>query len=146
MNVKVICYRCNIQYDMTLKHYNMSIKRNSKHYCSKSCKHEPIEKRFWDKVNKTTNIKDCWEWKAGSRGLGYGTITYNKKQIDAHRLSWMMANNKYNLASKDFICHKCDNPKCVNPNHLFLGNHSINMKDAYYKGRSIMSIINGYKI
>lgn len=102
-----------------------------------------IEKRFWEKVNKTNNIEDCWEWNASSRGNGYGSIKYNKKVIDAHRLSWMLANNNFNLTNKDFICHKCDNRKCVNPNHLFLGDAQINAKDAFDKGR--LNILTGGK-
>lgn len=97
-----------------------------------------IENRFWSKVNKTDNLNDCWEWKAGSRGKGYGAIKFNNKIIDAHRLSWMIANNNYNLTKEDYICHRCDNRKCVNSNHLFLGNAQINAKDAFDKGRMII--------
>lgn len=102
-------------------------------------KKKSIEERFWSKVNKTDNVNDCWNWLASGRSkFGYGTIKFKEKLIDSHRLSWMMANNEFNLTPKDFICHKCDNPKCVNPNHLFLGNASINMKDAFIKGRLIL--------
>lgn len=98
-----------------------------------------IEKRFWKKVNKTDNIKDCWEWLGSSRSkFGYGAIKFMNRVIDTHRFSWMLFNNVYNLTSKDYICHKCDNPKCVNPHHLFLGNAKVNAKDAYDKGRVII--------
>lgn len=101
--------------------------------------------RFWSKVLKTNNSEDCWNWTAGTRGNKYGAIKYKGKVIDAHRLSWMMANNNYNLTSEDYICHKCDNPKCVNPNHLFLGTAQINAKDAYDKGRVVMPVGNRYE-
>ena len=135
--IKVNCSNCKKEYEVTASYLSTIKKRNKNNYCSIECRCKPIEERFWSKVNKTNNIEDCWEWNAGFRDkeYRYGAIKYKDKTIDAHRLSWMMANNKFDLTSKDFICHKCDNPPCVNPNHLFLGDHSINMKDAYKKGR-----------
>lgn len=137
MMKKVNYKNCNKEYDVKENHYNKNIKnRKGNFYCSKECLNLPIEKRFWLKVNKTDNIKDCWNWIASGRTkFGYGSIKYKNKLIDSHRLSWMMYNDKYNITSKDFICHTCDNPKCVNPHHLFLGNASINMKDALNKNR-----------
>lgn len=96
-----------------------------------------IQERFWEKVNKTNNLNECWNW-TGAKRTKYGSIKYKGKLIDAHRLSYMIYYNNYNINSTDFVCHKCDNPSCVNPNHLFLGSHSDNMKDAYLKGRIII--------
>lgn len=131
----VNCTTCNKSYDVNNGHYAIAQKRKSNFYCSNLCKNGTLEERFWSKV--IISLKDeCWNWQAGCRtGKGYGTMNIDGKHIDSHRLSWMMANNNYNLTSTDYICHKCDNPSCVNPDHLFLGSAQLNAQDAYDKGR-----------
>ena len=87
--------------------------------------------RFWDKVNKRNNNL-CWEWIGARSASGYGV--YGKPNKYAHRVSYVLHYGK--LPMNLFVCHKCDNPICVNPYHLFLGNHSDNMKDRNKKKRS----------
>ena len=96
-----------------------------------------IEERFWDKVKKN---HDCWEWK-GSSYLGYGQIWRNGKKVKAHRLSWEMHNGI--IPEGIFVLHKCDNPSCVNPEHLFLGNQKDNMQDCSKKKRNCMQVYPG---
>lgn len=75
----------------------------------------------------------CWIWLGVLTEQGYGKARLKGKQIGAHRLSWM----KYRGSIPDgmFICHKCDNPLCVNPDHLFLGAQADNSNDKVAKGR-----------
>ena len=81
----------------------------------------------------------CWEWKLYKNPLGYGVVSFGKrgqpKRITgAHRLSWIV----YRGSIPDGLCvlHKCDNPSCINPDHLFLGTNADNMRDMAAKGRT----------
>lgn len=86
--------------------------------------------RFLSKVNKTDY---CWLWKAYKNKEGYGTIRWNGKMWKAHRMSFVIFNGKTNGF---LVLHKCDNPSCVNPKHLFLGTDKDNCMDRISKGRS----------
>ena len=90
------------------------------------------------------NINDCWEWLGYKNKAGYGALVVEQNQYLAHRLTYGLTYPNIitfrapkNKKLKQFVLHKCDNPSCVNPNHLFLGNYNDNNKDAKTKGRSI---------
>lgn len=91
---------------------------------------EPIEIRFWQSVDKTG---DCWLWTAAHLPAGYGmTFVRGKNQL-AHRVAWELTNGV--ITEGAWVLHRCDNPACVNPDHLYLGNRSRNMKDAHERSR-----------
>ena len=105
----------------------------------------PLKQRFFEKVNKNGPVHPilgtrCWIWIGGKKNkLGYGTIYVRKGETDeAHRVAYR--NMVEPIPDGMCVCHKCDNPSCVNPDHLFLGTHQDNMKDMYRKGRNVPSI------
>jgi hypothetical protein len=89
------------------------------------------EARFWAKVEKT---EKCWEWTAALHETGYGIFGIGGKRVDrAHRISWRMHFGE--IPKGMIICHRCDNPRCVRPDHLFVGTYADNTRDCMEKGR-----------
>ncbi len=88
--------------------------------------------RFWCKVKKSDS---CWIWQGAKikSDAGYGVIRVLGKNKLAHRLSYEI--NVGAIVGNLWVLHKCDTPSCVNPNHLFLGTRSDNIRDMYSKGR-----------
>jgi len=88
--------------------------------------------RFIEKVS--INKDGCWIWQAFKEPkFGYGRFKLNGKNEAAHRASWVIHNGP--IPSGLLVCHKCDIPSCVNPDHLFLGTHKDNSRDRDIKGR-----------
>jgi hypothetical protein len=75
----------------------------------------------------------CWEWARGRNRLGYGQLVFAGGKWMAHRLAWVLT--KGAIPPGMFVCHKCDNPSCVNPAHLFVGDHTANQRDMIAKNR-----------
>ena len=93
-------------------------------------------RRFVTKIKKTGA---CWEWKGTIGNRGYGVFWHSNKNIRAHRFSFEL-HSKNKIPEGLFILHKCDNPPCVNPNHLFVGTNSDNMNDFVSKGGQLGGI------
>ena len=96
-----------------------------------------VEKRFFEKVALPEDLNDCWEWIGAKGDGGYGSFTFEGR-CGAHRVAWEMRNGpipKGDGYHGTCVLHDCDNPGCVNPNHLFLGTQTDNMRDAGTKGR-----------
>lgn len=118
-------------------HYRRLLKNGDVNDCgSRKVESGNVTDRFHKKYIKQEN--GCWIWSGGTRpnnkGVLYPRITDGKKDIGAHRFSYMMMHGE--IKSDMYVCHKCDTPLCVNPDHLFIGTHQDNMKDMVNKGRS----------
>lgn len=85
---------------------------------------------FWDRVDTSGS---CWVWTGACNRKGYGEYHFNGKARRAHRVSWELTYGP--IPEGLIVCHRCDNPSCVRPDHLFLGTHSDNAIDRERKGR-----------
>ena len=95
-----------------------------------------VMERLYSRTVKVGN--GCIEY-TGCKVAGYGSIGYKGKNARTHRLTYMVHNNVSHLENKELVCHSCDNPSCVNPDHLWLGTHQDNIKDCVAKGRYFMN-------
>lgn len=90
------------------------------------------EDRFWSKV-QIGEPDDCWWWLAYRDNDGYGKFGFRGKVWGAHRVAWVMTYGE--IPKGLYVCHKCDEPSCCNPYHLFITDHAGNMEDMAAKGR-----------
>ena len=89
-----------------------------------------VKARFLDKFTVTPG---CWLWRGAITSTGYGHMKVGEHYEKAHRIAWRFA---YGVIPDGLqVCHRCDNPPCVNPDHLFLGTQVDNLRDCYRKGR-----------
>lgn len=90
---------------------------------------------FWDRVDKTAGPDACWPWKLTRRtGGGYGSLHINGHAVGAHRRSYELTHGA--IPKGLWVLHRCDNPPCCNPSHLFLGTNADNVADRQAKGRT----------
>jgi DNA-binding transcriptional regulator YiaG len=100
--------------------------------------HKQTAHSFWEKVKKKAG---CWEWRGACNSSGYGVVSWRGKRYTAHRVAaWLVGlvtelSAPANPAEKTHVLHKCDNRKCCNPKHFFVGSYTDNQIDAYRKKR-----------
>lgn len=93
------------------------------------------EDKFWAKVSPIDMLCNdgCWEWLGGKTRGGYGSFASPEATCRAHRIAYELRKGPIPLGM--YVCHRCDNPGCVNPAHLFVGTASDNTRDSMKKGR-----------
>ncbi len=129
--VEATCERCGASFGARASDRKVGKGR----FCSAICarRGQPLHVRFWRFVDKTG---DCWLWTGTRTEDGYGRTGASEKSsspLYAHRVSWELANGP--IPDGLFVLHRCDNPPCVRPDHLFLGTTKDNADDAQAKGR-----------
>lgn len=98
--------------------------------------------KFWSRVNIGSH-KDCWNWRGFISDSGYGVFSYAKsKRARAHRIAF--AKTVSPIPNDKVVCHTCDNPRCCNPSHLWLGTVAENNADRERKGRTVSPFGNGF--
>lgn len=93
---------------------------------------QALATRFWNKV-EITDLLNCWRWTACTNQNGYGRINVNRKMLLAHRVSYELYYGP--IPKGKLVCHHCDVPSCVRPDHLFIGTQQDNMNDMLAKKR-----------
>lgn len=134
-----LCLECGCSF---IERYSDSNKQwDAREYCSMKC-NNGSKSRFTDIYERiikfqVVNDKGCWSWSGSKDGKGYGTISNRKgskfSPEKAHRVSY---EKHFGLIPAGMlVCHKCDNPECTNPEHLFIGTQKDNMQDCSNKNR-----------
>jgi hypothetical protein len=143
-----ICERCGAQFHKRTDRSDSYFK--NRRFCGPKCvghatnpAGDPVQ-RFWDKVVKADDPDDCWGWLAARHEkVWYGVFTVARKTAHAHRFSYELHNGP--IPKGKHVLHKCDNPACSNPRHLFLGDQISNNKDRDRKGRLRVGRLPGSK-
>jgi hypothetical protein len=129
------CSRSAIVRGFCELHYRRWLKYGDPHFVKRTIIRGSVEKRFWAKVHKT---EGCWLRTARQERRGYGSFMMDRgsakwRPVGAHRVAWELTNGPI----PDGLCvlHRCDNPSCVRPEHLYLGTNLVNSQDMVSKGR-----------
>lgn len=139
--LEILCDHCRKPFDVKLR------RLDERRFCSRSCNlayrrahrnefgREMSPDMFWPRVD-VKGPDDCWLWTGRRRLSGYGTFTERGKTLVAHRRAYQIA--KGQIPHGLVVRHTCDNPPCVNPNHLLVGTTRDNQRDKVERGRSLV--------
>lgn len=97
-----------------------------------------LRERFEAKADRAGGPDACHLWTGWKSAKGYGQLSSGARRYKAHRLAWQMENGE--IPDGMMVCHRCDNPSCVNTRHMWVGSHEENMADMILKGRSPRSV------
>lgn len=118
------------------------MRKNTPHKYLRNCNLiKTLKNHFFKYVPIPINENECMEWLGYVNPKGYGKLLHDSKSYRAHRLSYQIFVGDITKGKE--VCHTCDNTKCINPNHLFLGTHQENMIDMCKKKRHIFAIQKG---
>ena len=127
--------KCDCGNEVTVSRNNLISKHTRSCGCEKKFGHGYEEKTKRRLLNKILLQDDCHIWTGSKYHHGYGCTSYKGKKIQAHRLIYMLY--KGQITEGMYVCHSCDNPSCINPDHLWLGTQKDNMTDMIEKGRKV---------
>jgi hypothetical protein len=146
------CSRCGKTFERSISELRRKRKKSGP-FCTKACAalarparpRRPLKERFWEKVGRdgpipghAPELGPCWLWLAGRLPTGYGQFgigsarDMSRRGTGAHRVAWALS---FGDPGESWVLHRCDNPPCVNPEHLFLGTAQDNTDDCVSKGR-----------
>jgi hypothetical protein len=131
-HARFTCAHCNAEFDGRIR----TDRSDHRRFCSRQCSfafHQPTPEKFWANVSVRSD-DECWPWIGTTFYEGYGRTVYDGRVQGTHRIAWKLTNGP--IPNGALVCHKCDNPPCCNPKHLFLGDDNANAQDKTIKGRN----------
>lgn len=133
--VIVLCTYCNTPFHRYRSQILNKKGEMRKIFKCPNCRKADPKIRFWQKVDKTSSPNGCWLWIGSLNADGYGNFPWEEiKEYRAHRIAWLLTNGP--IPDGVYVLHKqtCTSRKCINPEHLYLGDQFDNMKDALEQG------------